>query len=627
MSAKNLAIAENLSPKHHFLMFTHQVINSNGKPAYKPYNPFPIGGYTLIKLAILPFGNDLSAQIYVARTLMLLCFASAAVLAYLSLRRIASNPWIALTAALLAFSSPYFLYYNDTISNEIIMDLFGMMLVFHGMIIFEQDGRFRQLIIKACAALLLGWHVYALLLPFIAFGMMRELVKTRSSAPPPLCQLKHTTLSLLRNRYFTLGITALLFGVSILTFNFTNEYFALNREIPLTELPSFKSMLNRTGVDPSISDTHADYPYWRAFPERQFYRIGTMFLPFAFSPSYVSKRMTKYSFVDYMGSPQRLFAILGIVVAGASLFGLLFVRRHKILLATLTLSGFCWALPMRYNTTFQNHNFESIFYIGVTLTLFYLVLICLRRLSGEWLVAALAIAAVPVFAASALRMAQLNIPNQTAELHKAAIADFENIRNMTDDGKSIQIAYHTQRRYRRITQYFHTGRTLTYIHAEGLSAARRPDFVVTQARIDGLPSLTPQNRTLFLYEGDDFHNHLDEIIDQADGMIIQSEFDVYLNADALIYVKDDCAQDYTGNRFFLALFPVNENDLPAERRQQGFDNLDFRFGDRDVRVGQQCIAIAPLPNYDIARIHTGQYIQLPDGSFEHLWEGESHLKQ
>ena len=50
------------------------------------------------------------------------------------------------------------------------MDLFGVMLTFHGMVVFVQEGRFRQLLVKTCVALLIGWHVYAFLLPFIALG-------------------------------------------------------------------------------------------------------------------------------------------------------------------------------------------------------------------------------------------------------------------------------------------------------------------------------------------------------------------------------------------------------------------------------------------------------------------------
>ena len=629
-SAKNMAIAENLSIDHYFLMFEGQTLGADGKPVYRIYNRFPIGSYALIKLATLPFGEDLSAKISAARMLMLLFFAAAAVLAYLSLRRLFSSRWIALTATLLAFSSPYFLYYVDMISSEAIVDLFAVLLVFHGMVIFEQDGRFRQLPIKVCIALLLGWHVYAMLLPFIAFGLTREAIKAHSSISPPfpaLRRLKHTTLSFIRSPYMALGVIALLFGISVLTFNFTNEYFALNREVPLTETPSFASLMNRIGLDPDSSYGTAPIPparlSWPIFPKRQFYRIGTMSLPYAFTPSFVL-------FVDHDHTERllRSFVILGIAVSGASLIGLLFARRHTILLATLALSGFCWALPMRRTTAVPDHNYEALFYVGVTLTLFSLVLLCLRRLSGERVIAALSVAALLIFAFSALRMSQLNNSNQTDELRESTIADFEVIRNMTD-GKVILSSnlpkFHGE--INELVYYYLSGRPIID-GFEGVSPDRLPDFVVTSTHAYGSTSLTPQNRIVFLYEWDDYHRYIDQTIQQAGEPLIRSRYDVYLNGNTLIYVKDDCNPDVSdiNDGFFLGVFPVDESALPNERRQYGFENLDFRFYHKGIRRSDdQCIAIVLLPDYDIARIYTGQYIQRADGSFEHTWEGDVRL--
>ena len=631
-SAHTLAIADNLSAEHRFLMFIRQTLDKDGERLYKPFNRFPIGGFALIKLAILPFGNDLSAKIYAARMLTLLCFAAAAFLAYLSLRRITASPWIALTATLLAFSSIYCLYYSDLISNQVMIDLFALMLVFHGMALFEQDGRFRQLMLKACIALLLGWHSYALLLPFIVLGLTRELIKTRSSAPPSLpvlCQLKYAARSLLRSRYLTLGVVALLFGISVLTLNFTNEYLALNRETPLTELPSFKSMLNRTGIEAShYEERHAAYRSWPAFLDRQFYRIGVMFTPYAFSPSYVLEQMSAYSFASSQiaDAPPRSFVGLGIAASCASLIGLLFVRRHKILLASLALSGFCWALPMRHNVAYPWHNFEAVFYIGVALTLFSLVLLYLIRLSSERVVAALSVAALLIFAVSALRISQLSDPNQTAELHQAAIADFEIIRNMTDSGNLIQTVAMPEVYGGISISYYLSGIIETPAY-KSVSFERTPDFIITSVRIDGLASLTPQNQMIFLYDWNAYHRHIDEIIKQADDLIIRSDFDVYLSGSALLYVKDDCREDDDGPPFFLALFPVDESDLPDDRRRTGFDNLDFYFYNQAVQRYGRCSAITPLPDYGIARIYTGQYIQLADGSTQHLWEVEFHLQE
>ena len=629
---KKLAIAENLSLDHRFLLFVEQDLDADGKPTFKQsydrfpiggyalYGRFPIGGYALIKLAILPFGDDLSAKIYAARMLMLLCFAAAAILAYMSLYRLASNRWIALTAALLAFSSPHLLYHSDVINTEITIDLFAVMLVFHGMVIFEQEDRFLQLLLKACAALLLGWHVYALLLPFIAFGLARELIKTRSDIsvlPNALRRIKRTALSLLRSRYLTIGVVALLFGISMLTINFTNEYFALNRETPLTELPSFQSMTIRTGVISFFGESRANYLSWSAFTERQFYRVGMMSLPYAFSPSFDEREE----------STPRLFVILGIIALSASLIGLLFVRRHKILLASLTLSGFCWALPIHNITAFPWHHFEAIFYIGVALTLFSLGLLYSRKLASGRFVAALAVAALLIFVASALRMSHLNTTNSMAELHEATINDFEIIRSMTDKGDLIQTnAMPKLYRWITIFAYYLSGRIGISAH-EIVPPARAPEFVITSERASGLASLTPQNRMIFLYEWGAYHRRIDETIKQAGEPLIRSRFDVYLNGNALIYVKDACRRDDVSDWFFLALYPSNQSDLPAERRRHGFDNLDFRFQDQAVRRDDRCIAITQLPDYDIARIYTGQSIQLADGSYEHLWEGEARLTE
>ena len=625
ISSERLAIANNLSREHHFMMFIGQSLDADGEPTYKPYNRFPIGGYALIKLAILPFGDNLTAKIYAARMLMLVFFAAAACLAYLSLRRLSFNGWIALTATLLAFSSPYFLYYNDAIIPDISMDLFAVLLVFHSMVIFEQEKRFLQLLVKTCVALLLGWHVYALLMPFIIFGLTREFLKARPDAPVPAHtahQLKHVALSLARSRYLTLGVVALLFGISSLAFYFTNEYMALSRESSLTETPSFQSMINRIGVGSyfKASQIRAEYLSWTAFAERQFYRIGMMTLPYAFSPSFVEQRFDALP---------RIFVILGIAVSAVSLIGLRSVGRHKILLASLALSGFCWALPMRYNVAYPWHSHEVIFYIGVALTFFSLAMLYLRSLSSERLVAALSAAALLVFAFSALRMSQLNGSNQTPEFHEAAISDIKLIRNMTDAGDVIRTSDMPEI-FQQLTifDYYLSGRIMMHGY-EAIRRARPPDFIIRSEYIDGLASLTPQNRVLFLYEWDAHRKHMDEMIAQAGAPIIRSDFDVYLSGNTLMYVKDACSNHTadTNVPFFLAVYPRDESSLPADRIEHGFDNLDFHFQYRGIRFRERCIVMTRLPDYDIARIYTGQYIQQADGSTQHTWEGDVRLTE
>ena len=55
VSANHLTVAENLSPKHNFLLFFSQTLDEGGALSYHPYSRFPLGGYALIKLAMLPF--------------------------------------------------------------------------------------------------------------------------------------------------------------------------------------------------------------------------------------------------------------------------------------------------------------------------------------------------------------------------------------------------------------------------------------------------------------------------------------------------------------------------------------------------------------------------------------------
>ena len=100
---------------------------------------------------------------------------------------------------------------------------------------------------------------------------------------------------------------------------------------------------------------------------------------------------------------------------------------------------------------------------------------------------------------------------------------------------------------------------------------------------------------------------------------IRSDWDVYLIENSLIYVKKDpCSPQDAEPTFFLHLDPVDMNDLPRHRKQYGFDNLDFAFGNHRIPIkGEVCAAVRALPDYAIAAIRTGQFI----GEGQKIWEG------
>ena len=91
--------------------------------------------------------------------------------------------------------------------------------------------------------------------------------------------------------------------------------------------------------------------------------------------------------------------------------------------------------------------------------------------------------------------------------------------------------------------------------------------------------------------------------------VARSTFNLYLLDGGLVYVRDACDQGDTRDRFFLHIVPERVDDLPRDRRQPGFDNLDFDFFARGALFDGKCVAMAPLPDYAIASIRTGQFIR------------------
>ena len=612
VTADHLTVAANMSPSHYFLGFQSRRQLPDGSIAYDAYNRFPVGSYLLMKLFILPF-PDQSLQIYSVRILMLLFFAGAALLAYQSLRRLTGHRWISFTATLFALAAPYWLYYNDMVSSEVSPDFFGMMLTFHGMIIFLQEGRFRQLLVKSVLAILLGWHIFALLLPFILIGLVSELIRARAAAPEasPLTRLRAALTPLLRSRYLTLGIVAFLCGVAMLGFNLVNEYYAFRGEKGLTELPSFGSLLYRSGQNAGFNAVYADRLAWPSYLQDQLYRIGGMATPYAL-PGYFNDLGQ-----DTMGDLGWHGVILGLAVTALALLGLAFVS-HKILWATLVLSGFCWAALFRGSVAF--HSYEFIVYAGIPLAAGSFLLLYLSRPGGRRFIAALAAIALLVFGLSAFRMAQVGHAEIDSQFQEVAAADFQVILAATE-GHTVAYRGQLPRLAAPVRHY------LAGSLEAGPTAA---DFLILPLRLAGVESLTPYNRHIFLYPGGPaaLWNYLDRILAQAGPPLLDSDYAVhyyagrpYLPDDWLFYVKNPCQPQDRREQFFLHLVPQDPSDLPPDRWQYGFANLDFKFNHYAWSSRERCIAGIPLPPYPIAQIRTGQY--LPDAG--PIWQGAAAL--
>ncbi len=119
--------------------------------------------------------------------------------------------------------------------------------------------------------------------------------------------------------------------------------------------------------------------------------------------------------------------------------------------------------------------------------------------------------------------------------------------------------------------------------------------------------------------------------------LVRTTFDIYLHENMLVYFKEPCGAEDMQATFFLHYEPVDGDDLPADRRQYGFDGVHFNifkvqeYGiDRvnfnvfkiPVMPVEQCFAWQELPDYAIALFRTGQFIGNEDGSYANLWVEE-----
>ena len=107
--------------------------------------------------------------------------------------------------------------------------------------------------------------------------------------------------------------------------------------------------------------------------------------------------------------------------------------------------------------------------------------------------------------------------------------------------------------------------------------------------------------------------HYETVYDDAKASgepIIRSEFDVYMGAHALTYLKEPCAESDTRGRFFLDVRPVKPEDLAEDRPARGRDSLDFDFSQSGIIFNGKCMARRELPGYAIGEIATGR--RVPD---------------
>ena len=102
---------------------------------------------------------------------------------------------------------------------------------------------------------------------------------------------------------------------------------------------------------------------------------------------------------------------------------------------------------------------------------------------------------------------------------------------------------------------------------------------------------------------------------------IRDEWEVLRVGNRLLYARAGCTAAERDTQFFLHLTPAERGDLPEPRRRYGYDNLDFRFEHHGLVLGDECLALVPLPGYPITAVTTGQYTETG-----RLWEDTMSLR-
>jgi len=456
LSSHGASIAKNLSAEHNFLMFEGAFIDKYGKISYQTYNRFPVTAFLILKIFMNIFSPNLSMEIAVARQVMNLFFVGSLMLTFLSVYELSRSHLAAISITLFSFSSFYLNYYNDMIFNDT-PTLFGFILTFHGIIIYTLYGRRIQMYVKAIAGLSLGWQVFSILLAYILCSLFYDFFKNKS------------IVRLIKSEQFKLGVISLSFGILLLGFNFLNEIFTTGK--PLTEIGSFQSAKSRMGQDNTFKKQYETYLSWGAFSKDQLHRIGAMSLP-------------------YLLKKNGNFKPAGGIILIITFFGCCLLK-NRILFFTILFSGFLWAYPMRGYTF--SHDYQSIYYIGIPVILFYIMVNSLK----EKMVLVLPF----IMFLSIVTFLQTNIifnQSKAAGAQKVNIItlDFQKIINYSKkgnvfyiDGKIHEMAfgYHT-------VEYYLSGNFFT-------GEIQEAEYIISRNRNFNSSPLTSDNAEVFLFRG------------------------------------------------------------------------------------------------------------------------------
>lgn len=153
-SAHGLAIMTHATPQNLFVGYAFADHSASGHTGYIYFDRYPFF-FSASMQALMSLTDNLATKVWLVRQVMNAIFAATILLAFLIVRRLVENAYLALAITLLAFAGYNLVYYRDMIHYDQ-PALLGMMLLLYAIIVYKQGGKRRWLYLAALVAVSMG---------------------------------------------------------------------------------------------------------------------------------------------------------------------------------------------------------------------------------------------------------------------------------------------------------------------------------------------------------------------------------------------------------------------------------------------------------------------------------------
>jgi hypothetical protein len=475
VSAHGLAIIKHATWDNFLLGFTCLFKDQNNNMGFYYFDRYPVFFSAIMNGLISFFKQDVVKEVAFARTLMNIIYLATMFLGYLTANLILKNKLKSFTAALLTFSTTYFMYYRDMVhfDQPAILGFMAMMFVITR---YSVSGNEKGLLLTAAIAPLLGRGYSTNFLQLLWFGLsLVQLIRSGNfklnmhflkTFKPLHCLLIGGTLS-----------------ASFLAYNVVME--AQIREISIKQTSIVRSAIHRLGGNKKFNKEKSAQTAWPTFTKSQIKRFSAGLIPYSIY------NVLDKGFAEKPSVYALLFlaALLGIFAY--SFFykkGFRDLSDHPYLYILALLSGAFWLFPMRNLAAF--HNYTNCYYV---ITYLFIFMFALRRLSQAQSLVILCLAFV-CYGTSLSGVYQTHErKNKTAQLNHQ---DFSTIRNTLKPGETVFVV----NGYRNLIDGCPYASCYYLAHNPIATSLKNADFILSQKDESLSGSVTPNNKKVFLYK-------------------------------------------------------------------------------------------------------------------------------